>query len=164
MAGMAAPGERSLGMAPWLGSPMGAHGGGMRVRTGAGMQERGRTRGWGWRSGIRAGLGGTWDVRGCPSRSHRTAGRGLPDATQLQRRSDPMSASVSEITSSHSGWAAGDKREGTEPRGSAERWQCQAGRRTSLCQRCRHSGVAAPAFCARLSPAGIWLGKIRIQA
>lgn len=46
---------------------------------------------------------GTWEVRGCPSRSHRTAGLGLPAATQLQRRSEPMSASVSVITSSHSG-------------------------------------------------------------
>jgi len=47
--------------------------------------------------------GGTWEVSGCPSRSHRTAGLGLPAAAQLQRRSDPMSASVSVITFSHSG-------------------------------------------------------------
>lgn len=53
--------------------------------------------------GAAAARAGTWEVSGCPSRSQRTAGRGLPAAAQLQRRSDPMSASVSVITFSHSG-------------------------------------------------------------
>lgn len=152
MAGMAAPGEGILGTVPALRSPMGAHGRGMRGENrrgdagarreeGLGLEERDQS--WLW--------GGTWLVRGCPSRSHRTVGRGLPEATQLQRRSDPMSASVSEITSSHSGWAAGDRRKRTEPRSSAERWQCQAGRRMSPCQRCRHgrwhSGTCPGPLC-----------------
>lgn len=116
-------------------------------------------------------LGGTWDVRGCPSRSHRTVGRGLPEATQLQRRSDPMSASVSEITSSQSGWAAGDKRERAEPRSSAERWHCQAGRRMSLCQCCWrsrwHSGIChgnRPGLLCSEGHGRVLLCKIRAES
>ena len=45
----------------------------------------------------------TWEVRGSPFRSQRTAGRGLPAAAHAQWRSEPMSASLSEITRSHSG-------------------------------------------------------------
>lgn len=45
----------------------------------------------------------TWETRGSPFRSQRTVGRGLPAAAQLHRRLEPMSASVSEITLSHSG-------------------------------------------------------------
>jgi len=45
----------------------------------------------------------TWEVRGSPFRSQRTAGRGLPAAAHAQWRSEPMSASRSEITRSHSG-------------------------------------------------------------
>lgn len=53
----------------------------------------------------------TWEARGSPFRSQRTVGRGLPAAAQPQRRLDPMSASISEITLSHSGWAVGSKGE-----------------------------------------------------
>lgn len=53
----------------------------------------------------------TWEARGSPFRSQRTVGRGLPAAAQPQRRLEPMSASMSEITLSHSGWAVGSKGE-----------------------------------------------------
>lgn len=45
----------------------------------------------------------TWEARGSPFLSQRTMGRGLPAAAQAQRKLEPMSASVSEITLSHSG-------------------------------------------------------------
>ncbi len=45
-------------------------------------------------------------LSGCPLRSQRTEGRGLPAATQLHCSSELISTSESLITCSHSGWAA----------------------------------------------------------
>lgn len=45
----------------------------------------------------------TWEASGSPFRSQRTVGRGLPAAAQPQPKLEPMSASMSEITFSHSG-------------------------------------------------------------
>lgn len=54
----------------------------------------------------------TWEVRGCPFRNHLMVGLGLPAAAQLQRRSAPMSASVSVMTFNHSGWATKQEKTG----------------------------------------------------
>lgn len=57
MAGMAAPGEGIWGSCRRFAAQWGHMEEGCGVRTGAGMQERGRRRGWGCGSGIRAGWG-----------------------------------------------------------------------------------------------------------
>ena len=84
------------------------------------VQRGGGGRQWGARERERAEdrlcVGGsprsaTWEARGSPFRSQRTVGRGLPAAAQPQRRLEPMSASMSEITLSHSGGAVGCKGE-----------------------------------------------------
>lgn len=70
-----------------------------------------RAGGWGVREPGGSPRDPTWEASGSPFRSQRTVGRGLPAAAQPQRRLEPMSASMSEMTLSHSGWAAGSKRE-----------------------------------------------------
>lgn len=124
-------------------STMGAHGEGCGVRIRAGMQERGRRRGWGWRSGVRAGWGGYLGREGLPIPQPPHRGPGFARGRAAPAQVGPDVGLGVRDHSQPVGLGCGDKRErGLEPRSSAERWQCQAGRRMSQCQLGRwHSGI-----------------------